>query len=128
MTGLIWMVQIVHYPLMARVSPDTFTAYEAAHQKRIGPIVGPAMLIELISALWLILQPDPLLPTHLAWISLALLILIWLSTAALQIPLHRRLALAYNEQHLGQLVRSNWIRTVLWSARSILLLAAIMLW
>ena len=34
MLGLIWFVQIVHYPLMARVGRVRFHAYETDHQRR----------------------------------------------------------------------------------------------
>ena len=34
MTGLIWFVQVVHYPLFAAVGADQFVAYEVAHQRR----------------------------------------------------------------------------------------------
>ncbi len=45
MTGLIWFVQIVHYPLFARVlrntAPDAFRAYEASHANRTSFVVFP---------------------------------------------------------------------------------------
>ena len=31
MVGLIWLVQIVHYPLFAHVGADTFLAYHQRH-------------------------------------------------------------------------------------------------
>jgi hypothetical protein len=34
MVGVIWFVQIAHYPLMARVSAGEFAAYEREHQTR----------------------------------------------------------------------------------------------
>ena len=33
MCGLIWFVQVVHYPLFAGVGDDGFTAYEQRHQR-----------------------------------------------------------------------------------------------
>ena len=40
MVGLIWCVQIVHYPLFAEVGKDGFAAYEAAHSSLITAVVG----------------------------------------------------------------------------------------
>lgn len=36
MTGLIWFVQVVHYPLFALVGSTGFAAYESAHATQIG--------------------------------------------------------------------------------------------
>lgn len=52
MFGVIWLVQLVHYPLFAGVGADGFTAYEATHQTRITWIVFPAMALELATAAW----------------------------------------------------------------------------
>lgn len=50
MVGLIWFVQAVHYPLLARVGRDCLTEYEAAHVRLTTRIVGPPMLIEAATA------------------------------------------------------------------------------
>jgi len=57
MTGLIWFVQIVHYPLMGAVQADAFPAYEVAHQRRTTWVVGPVMLIEASCAVLLFWLP-----------------------------------------------------------------------
>ena len=53
MTGLIWFVQVVHYPLMEGWPHDDFGSWEVAHRERTGPVVIPPMLIEGIVAVWL---------------------------------------------------------------------------
>ena len=50
MTGLIWLIQCVHYPLFAQVGAEAFQDYHARHTQWITPIVGPLMLIELGTA------------------------------------------------------------------------------
>ena len=56
----------------------------------------------------------------LAWYgSLAFLLVIWLSTAMVQVPLHERLASRFEPTLHQKLVSGNWIRTVSWSARMI---------
>jgi hypothetical protein len=50
MTGLIWFVQVVHYPLMAAVGSPGFAAYEAAHSRRTTWVVAPVMLAEAATA------------------------------------------------------------------------------
>lgn len=52
--GLIWFVQIVHYPLFLRLAPETFAAHEAEHATRTGYVAAPLMLAELFSSLLLL--------------------------------------------------------------------------
>ena len=51
MVGLIWMVQIVHYPLFDDVGQENYLSYQQRHQTNITYIVGPVMLIELATAI-----------------------------------------------------------------------------
>ncbi len=125
MAGLIWVVQRVHYPLFARIGPAEFTRYEREHMDRIGPIVGPAMLVEMGCAIWLVAQRPPAVDAALPITGLIMLILIWLSTALIQGPTHLRLTRGHDEALIRTLVLSNWLRTGLWSLRSIIALAMI---
>lgn len=122
MTGVIWFVQVVHYPLFTSVSPNGFAAYEVRHAALTTGVVAPAMLTEAITALGLVwLRPPGVAAAHL-WIALALLAVIWLSTAFVQVPLHQRLGRAFDPSLHRRLVSSNWVRTVAWSARAVLVL------
>ena len=56
MTGLIWFVQVVHYPLMEGWPHDDFGSWEVAHRERTGPVVIPPMLIEGYVAVWLLVH------------------------------------------------------------------------
>jgi hypothetical protein len=56
------------------------------------------------------------------WAALALLIVIWLSTALLPVPCHGVLAQGFDAAVHQRLVRGDWLRTVAWSLRSALLL------
>lgn len=125
MAGLIWTIQIVHYPLMSRVGDNSFIDYETRHMQRITWVVAPAMLVELAAALALLVVAPPAIPRWMLWLGLALLALIWLSTAVLQGPAHVALARGFDHARHRWLVDSNWIRTILWSARALLTLAMI---
>jgi hypothetical protein len=117
MTGVIWTVQVVHYPLFARVGVDGFIAYEKSHTRRIGFVVIPAMVIELVTTLGLIAW-RPLGVTALqVWLGVGLLGVVIGSTALWQGPMHPRLALGFDAALHGRLVASNWVRTIGWSAR-----------
>ncbi|MEM0991986.1 MAG: hypothetical protein AAGI49_03075 [Bacteroidota bacterium] len=121
MTGLIWMVQIVHYPLMDGVSNDLFVAYEARHTQTITWVVLPMMLLELGTAILLALNPTTF-PAKYLIAALILLLLIWASTFFIQVPLHGQLSNNFNLDTHRKLVSSNWIRTILWTIRSFILL------
>ncbi len=125
MTGLIWFVQIVHYPLFAHVGEQAFVPYARRHATLTGYVVGAPMLLELATALAALLPSlrPSFLPTSAAWISAALVLLLWATTGLLQVPLHERLGRAHDSKVIRSLVAGNWLRTALWSARSILLLS-----
>lgn len=121
MVGLIWMVQIVHYPLFDRVGSEAFSRYEADHGRLITPIVGVPMLVELVTAILLVVSGSTILPRWASVTGLGLVIAIWLSTAFLQVPCHNRLAHGFDADAYRTLVTTNWIRTLLWSARGLML-------
>ncbi len=120
MVGLIWFVQVVHYPLMGRVGPEQMISYELAHQSRTSLVVGPPMLVEFVTAALLVYLRPAAIPAWSAWLGVALVALLWLSTAVLQVPQHERLARGFDAAAHGFLVQSNWLRTVGWTARGVL--------
>lgn len=121
MAGIIWFVQVVHYPLFAAVAGPGDADYARANQARTSLVVLPPMLVEATAACWLAAWPPAGIGRGPAVIGLGLVALVWLSTLAVQMPLHARLA---REGHaigvVATLVRSNWPRTLLWTARAIL--------
>lgn len=123
MVGLIWFVQIVHYPLMGSVPDAAATAYARSHQRRTTWIVAPVMLIEAMSAAALFFLPlGRFNGTPLLWTGLLLLVAIWISTFAVLVPLHERLARQPHPRIVRGLVVWNWVRTISWTARGIIAL------
>lgn len=125
MLGLIWFVQIVHYPSLMFIGHEAFTHYETMHIQETTLLVALPMLIELITAFLLVWKTVPHVSQRLLWINCGLLIIIWLSSFCLQVPMHIQLASGFDSTVHYYLVCSNWIRTVLWSVRSCLLTAAL---
>jgi hypothetical protein len=121
LAGLIWTIQVVHYPLFARVGREGFAAYEQAHAHLITMVVGPAMLAELLAAVALVALRPRGVPAWAAWALLALLAAIWASTAFIQVPCHNVLSRGFDADAHARLVSTNWIRTIAWSARALLL-------
>lgn len=120
MCGIIWFVQAVHYPLFARVGGDE-RAFALENQRRTGGVVIPFMFLEGATAAALAWAPPPGVSPLIAGAGLVAVVMLWLFTAFVQMPLHARLA---HEGHapdaVGRLVRSNWWRTMLWTLRAVL--------
>jgi hypothetical protein len=126
MLGLIWLVQIVHYPLLAKVGKEYFIAYEQAHTQWITPVVAIPMFAELFTGLFLLADKPAWLPQWANILSILLIAAVWLSTIFIQVPLHNQLLNGFNQAAHFWLVTTNWIRTAAWTLRSILWLYLIL--
>jgi hypothetical protein len=122
LVGLIWMVQLVAYPLFARAGAAGFPAYHAAHSSWIGLVVGPLMLGELLAAGLFLLERPAFVPAWLAWAGMGLVLAAWATTAFVSVPQHGVLSRGFDEHAHAVLVSTNWIRTAAWTARGALLL------
>lgn len=118
MCGLIWFVQVAHYPLFTLVGEHGYGQYQQQHMRLTTWVVGPPMLIETATALALWLLPPRMGPDWVHHLNIGLLAAIWASTVLLQVPCHDRLARGYDAAAHARLVRSNWIRTLAWTARA----------
>ena len=121
------MVQVVHYPLFAFVGNDRYVEYQTRHQKLTTLVVGPAMLIEAFTTVLIAWYPPPGVSVGFILGGIFLLFIIWISTAAVQVPCHGKLARGFDAKTLRILVSSNWIRTIAWSARGALMAWLLML-
>lgn len=120
LTGLIWTVQRVHYPSFLYVEKQAFPSFAQFHQNRITWIVGPVMVMELVCNLWLWLAN---MADGWAGLLLFLVILIWIFTFFVSVPLHQQLLhQGYQRSVILKLIRSNWPRTGLWTLKSLLLI------
>lgn len=121
MTGIIWFVQIVHYPLMRKVGKGRFVRYTQTHFVLTAFVVGPLMLLEAVAVVYGLLQPTPWITNDAAQLGAILLLVIWISTFALHLPQHRRLEREFEARAYRRLLFGNWIRCYAWSFRSIVL-------
>ena len=123
MAGVIWFVQVVHYPLFGAVDPDTFLAYHRQHLRLTTLVVGPLMLAEAGAAIAIVaLRVSS--PT-LSWLGVVLLAIVWGATMWLSVPRHDELAHGFAALAHAALVGTNWIRTVAWTARAVLSLTMV---
>ena len=125
MVGLIWIIQIVHYPLFALVGAEGFAAYAQSHQFRITWIVAPLMGVELVTAVLLALYPPAGAERWWLWLGVGLVAVSWLTTALLSVPQHETLSRGFQQQAYTTLVVTNWIRTAAWTVRGLLMLVVL---
>ncbi len=119
MTGLIWIVQLVHYPSYHFVDKERFRDFEKFHIKAISLIVMPIMNIELLSGSLLLYLDQSLLPL----LNFILNIAIYLTTYLWSVPCHQKLEkLGKDIDVINKLVQTNWPRTIIWTLRSSLLI------
>lgn len=123
MVGVIWMVQLVQYPLFAHAGASDFARFHAGHSVRITWVVAPLMALELATAAWLVVARPAWIPAVEAQAGLALAVGTWASTGLVQVPQHARLACGFDGGVHRRLVAGNWLRTLLWSLRGALVLA-----
>lgn len=117
--GLIWVIQLIVYPQFLRVGAADFRAYHFSHCLRIGLMIVPLVLLEAGSAAWLLYEGLRSMPFL---ISLGMIPLIGLSTAFWQAPMHTKLMQGKHDDVIRRLILTNWLRTLAWTARGVLLL------
>lgn len=122
MLGVIWIIQLVQYPFFSQVNAENFPKYHAAHTFWVTPVVAPIMIIELITSILIIFYPPKNIDIKLLFIGLILTLILWASTFFIQIPLHNKLANSFDTEAHHLLVNTNWIRTIAWSLRAILVI------
>ena len=120
MVGLIWLVQVVHYPLFRLVGSGDFKGFHHNHTRLISWVVGPPMLAEGLSGVALVWYRPSGVPELSALVGVFLLLVIWASTAFLRVPQHNRLAHGFDTAAYRKLVATNWVRTASWSLRGLL--------
>lgn len=117
MVGVIWFVQVVHYPLLAQFGESQSVDVAHVHQRRTGYVVGAPMAVEGVSTLALLASRPDNVSFVLPWIGAVLLAVSLGSTVLLSVPLHSRMAQSFSPEIGRRLVVTNWPRTVAWSLR-----------
>ena len=119
LTGVIWTIQIVHYPSFHYIDKISFTNFHHFHERRISIIVMPLMLIELTTSTALYINN---MSSIVFALNLLIVVLIWCSTFFVQVPIHSILSEKKDKKLIEKLVNTNWIRTFLWSMRMLLII------
>ncbi|MDY7106059.1 MAG: hypothetical protein S0880_33165 [Actinomycetota bacterium] len=123
MTGVIWFVQVVHYPLFTEVGTGTYRAYQREHMRRTTWVVGAPMAVEGTTTLALLVTRPDGVPAWAPWAGAVLVAVVYGTTAIVSAPTHGRLTDGFDERAHRRLVATNWVRSIGWSARAVLVAA-----
>ena len=116
LVGVILMTQFINYPLFKSIKSD-FTNYHKKYTERMGYVVAPLMVIELILVTYIILHHKE----NLFVIFIFLLTnIIWASTFFIQVPIHNTLSKKKEKNKIIKLNKSNYIRTICWILKLII--------
>lgn len=125
MVGVTWFVQVVHYPLLAEVAPDSFSPIHDAHSRRTTLVVAVPMLVELVSAVLLAFSPPDGLEI-LALSGALLAVSVWVVTLVWAAPTHSALGREGSDPALFlRLKRASLVRTWLWTFHGVVILSIV---
>lgn len=116
MTGIALFIQIVHYPLFAKVGKEYFEQYMKGHSFLTTFVVSPIMLTELCTG-GLLLYRNPEEKAFL--IGFIFLAVIWFTTFILQVPRQNILSKGFNQTAFEELIFASCIRTSMWTIRMV---------
>ncbi|GAA3515686.1 hypothetical protein GCM10022393_32050 [Aquimarina addita] len=109
---LIWLVQLVIYPSFSYLSKQELILWHEKYTIRIGCVVMPLMLSQLVLAIIQFSRKPELYSSA----SLVLITLVWSSTFLQFVPIHKKISnRRIDKKLLNKLVKLNWIRTSLWT-------------
>lgn len=114
---LIWLVQLIIYPSFEFTDNDAFLAWHEKYTGLITVVVLPLMLGQLGLTLYQLTQEQ-------SWstiLCVGLIAFCWIVTFTLSVPAHNQLQTLGNQtETVSWLVLTNWLRTIAWTAVSIL--------
>jgi hypothetical protein len=125
LAGVGWVVQVVVYPAFRLVGPAEWARYHAGHTGAISRVVAVPWLVQGVSTAALLLAPDP--GGRTAALALAVLALVTVvATVAVAVPVHGRITAGPGTKDVADLLRANLVRTVAWSASTVLAAALLL--
>jgi len=109
---LIWLVQLVIYPGLARYTTTNLKAWHPIYTRRVTFVVLPLMIAQLGLSIYSVVTVSGLWDmVHLGWVIFA-----WLITFLMAVPLHRRLQRDGDSTSVAvRLVDCNKWRVIAWS-------------
>ena len=119
LAGMIWTIQVVHYPLFELVGDD-FTAYQAAHSARISFLLLGPWAVQGVTTAWVLLSRPAGVPLWMVLAAAGFAAATVVVTVLVSVPQHDVLTGGFDVAAHTTLVRTNWWRTLAWSGHAVL--------
>lgn len=113
MLVFLWLVQIIIYPSFKKVSKESILSWHKSYQTRVSIIMGPIMLLQMYQITFDVFHTI----SSITIIRFLLLLVSWLLTIAVSVPLHRKIESNKDlEYSIDRLIKTNLPRTFTWTA------------
>ena len=110
------IVQFIVYPSFNKIL-ESFTEYHGRYKKKIFWIVGPVMILEILTSLLMILNEF-----DIYLIPGLIVLLLWMLTFIYIVPLHKQLSKQFQTNKHMKLLKLNFVRTILWALKFFVLI------
>ena len=110
------IVQFIVYPSFNKIS-ESFTEYHKRYTKQIFWIVGPVMILEILTSLLMILNEF-----DIYLIPGLIVLLLWMLTFIYIVPLHKELSKQFQTNKHIKLLKLNFVRIILWALKFFVLI------
>jgi hypothetical protein len=127
LVGVIWTVQLVHYPAFAHLDRATFATSHAAHSARITAVVMVPWALEGLTTAALLVAPPDGVPRWLTVLGALSALVPVVVTVTASVPAHTVLAGGFDAAAHRRLVTTNWWRTWGWTAHAAIAVAILVL-
>jgi hypothetical protein len=109
---VVWLAQAIMYPSLAHIEENVFVEWHQTYSTRIAFFVIPLLCGQAIIVGIMIYYGG----SFLTLLSAAMIAMCWASTFGLSVPCHARLQrFGKDLTVIRKLVRTNFIRTILWT-------------
>ena len=121
LAGVSWFMQVVHLPLFRRVGDRVFARYMDAELRVSVLLVAGLALVELLTAVSVLLYRPGGLPVWMPLAGLLLLVPAWVAGLMMFAP-SGRLTAGFNSDDHRRLLQLNRMRVLAWTSRSVLVM------
>ena len=110
------IIQFIVYPSFNKIL-ESFPEYHSSYKKKIFWIVGPVMILEILTSLLMILNEF-----DIYLIPGLIVLLLWMLTFINIVPLHNQLSKQFQANKHIKLLKLNFVRTILWALKFFVLI------
>ena len=123
MTGIIWFVHLIHYPIIQRMEQQETALLANLHWDKTLRLAIILLSLELASGCMLLVYPPFGVEIYQIILGLVLMGAIWLTTWGVCVPQHCQLKKSGSPEAASVLMKANEIRSILWTLRSLVVLS-----